>query len=210
MDVKLRWMIALIIMLSTQLISGDSVVKNLMKGDQGLLIVGQIIEEDDFNFEVIIEHVLQGKELKRIKVEKGFNYSFLNVEPKVHDICLMSLDYDSGSYKIKNGVYKTDCIDYKTLNIIADQTESYAVAVKLFVNSNGRISEFTFKDKSVYYKNLDGTTVVIDVESTAGNESTTNEDYEEEGWLMPVDETYILLVFIFIVIMAISVSNSKK
>lgn len=210
MVIKFRWMIALIIILSTQLISGDSMVKNLMKGDQGLLIVGQIIEEDDFNYEVAIEHVLQGKELKRIKVEKGFYYSFLNVEPKVDDLCLMSLDYGSGNYKIKNGVYKTDSLDYKTLNIIADQTKSYAIAVKLFVNSNGRISEFTFKDKSIYYKSLDGTTVMIDVEPTAENETTTNEDYEEEGWLMPVDETYILLVFIFIVILAISVSNSNK
>ncbi|MBE7031180.1 MAG: hypothetical protein E7409_07125 [Ruminococcaceae bacterium] len=95
-----------------------------------------------------------------ISVEK-FRYSYCIEHgdwfnaPKLGDNVFISLSRKGGYYVMKNGAYKTDSVDYKTMrfripvDMKGQECMTDPVALAYFVRTDGQVSEFEFGEGTV-------------------------------------------------------------
>jgi len=161
-----------------------------MHNDHDALVIGEIISADENAVKVRVEKsIISGKDLNvssakkqlklvEAKIVPSFSYNLFNSEegssinsPAVGDYVLLSLMKHGADFKIAWGAYKVDGPDYKNLSVVLPEdhdvwSQMEAAAIKAFVNSDGKITEFSF----------DGNTKTV----YAGKDQTVIFDGEEE------------------------------
>lgn len=179
-----------ILVLCTGVYAADALYR-FMHNDHDALVVGEIISVDESSVKVRVEKsIISGKDLnvssakKQIKLSEAnivppFSYNlFFNKEgssidgPEAGDYVLLSLKKYKSGFKIAWGAYKVDGLDYKDLSVVLPVNHDIwsrmeAAAINTFVNSDGKITEFSF----------DGDTKTV----RAGEEQIVIFDGEEEN-----------------------------
>lgn len=153
--------VCIIILLSMEAYAADALYRMLhadevesFKVDQTAFIVGQILDKPEDKYTVKVIKVISGtlKE-ERILVPDGFKYGYgLRPEllPAVNDYCILSLKRKGSVYKIAWGAFKADSGDYKTLNIITDESHASPglmadmACIEWYVNTEGKENDFSF------------------------------------------------------------------
>lgn len=157
-----------------------------MHNDHDALVIGEIISIDENNVKVQVEKcIISAKDLNKSAVKKqlklteanvasSFKYGFFYDEqdsskanPSVGDYVILSLIKSGSSFKIAWGAYKVDSLDYKNLSVVLPENASMsskmdAAAIKAFVNSNGKITEFSFDGDTKTVRNSKWGTVIFD------------------------------------------------
>lgn len=139
-----------------------------MHNDHDALIIGEIASIEGDNTIVRVEKsIISAKDLnvnaskKQLKLSEAkiispFGYSFFYnedgssmIEPSVGDYVLVSLMKSGSGFKVAWGAYKVDSLDYRSLSVVLPEEPSIwsrmdAAAIKAFINSDGKITEFSF------------------------------------------------------------------
>lgn len=165
-------------------VSAADMLYRLTHNDHDVLIIGTImqIDEQKINADVsstlvstaYLDQINKRVQLNPSKVTIDLTNMTLDLDLKVGDYILASLDKTLFDYKIANGLYKIDSLDKQTLNIIPnDDREKNCdeIALEYFVHSNGSINEFVFESDSVKFVDPDGNTVELF--------DSSSKDYEE-------------------------------
>jgi len=155
------------LVLTTGVYAADAQYR-FMHNDHDTLIIGEIIsiEEDDTIIRVE-KHIVSVKDLnanspkkqlkpKEVNIISPFGYNFFYDEdgssmigPSVGDYVLVSLIKSGSGFKVAWGAYKVDSLDYRNLSVVLPEESSIwarmeAAAIKAFVNSDGKVTEFSF------------------------------------------------------------------
>lgn len=199
---KSRIPLILLVMLviCTGVYAADALYR-FMHNDHDALVVGEIISVDEGSVKVRVEKsIISSKDLNvssaknqlkltEVKIIPPFSYNlFYNKEgssidvPEAGDYVLLSLKKYKAGFKIAWGAYKVDGLDYKDLSVVLPVdndvwSQMEAAAINTFVNSDGKITEFSF----------DGDTKTV----RAGEEQIVIFVGEEENEEEPVPEDAI-------------------
>ncbi|MBP7072067.1 MAG: hypothetical protein KBB40_01065 [Clostridia bacterium] len=175
---KKSLIIAVLIVISilhTCVYAADALYR-FMHNDHDALVIGEIISADENAVKVRVEKsIISGRDLNvssakkqlklvEAKIVPSFSYNLFNNEegssinsPAVGDYVLLSLMKHGADFKIAWGAYKVDGPDYKNLSVVLPEdhdvwSQMEAAAIKAFVNSDGKITEFSFdgNTKTVY------------------------------------------------------------
>ncbi|MDD4504736.1 MAG: hypothetical protein PHS15_07915 [Clostridiaceae bacterium] len=191
-----------ILVLHTNVYAADALYR-FMHNDHDALVIGEIISADENDIKVRVEKgIISGKDLNvssakkqlklvEAKIVSSFSYNFFYneygnsiINPSVGDYVLLSLEKYETGFKIAWGAYKVDSLDYKNLSVVLPEDPNVwakmeAAAIKAFVNSDGKVNEFSF----------DGEKTV-----RAGEEQTVIFDGngEDAAEIIPEDITNIL------------------
>lgn len=164
-----------LLMLYTNVYAAD-VLYRFMHNDHDALVIGEITSIDESGANVRVEkNIVSAKNLNEAspkrqlklteaKVALPFCYvgfydedGGCTVNPSVGDYVLLSLKKAGTGFKIAWGAYKVDSLNYKSLSVVLPESAQVsskmnAAAVKAFVNSDGKITEFVFdcNTKTVY------------------------------------------------------------
>lgn len=164
-----------ILVLHTNVYAADALYR-FMHNDHDALVIGEIISADENDIKVRVEKgIISGKDLnvssakKQLKLAEAkivspFSYNFFynedgssKINPSAGDYVLLSLEKDGTGFKIAWGAYKVDSLDYKNLSVVLPEEPNVwakmeAAAIKAFVNSDGKVNEFSFDgyDKTVH------------------------------------------------------------
>lgn len=150
-------------------------IENIIDGKQDYLVLVNIIEKGTSDYEVQVFEEIGSKDdeenkLPSIKDERiyvsGFSgymyYDNTDYRPQKGDNVLLSLDYRSGRYSVKNGAYLVDSTSYEQLkfkmpDVFNGTQEALEInALYIFVNSNGAINSLTIKNDGIYGKDANG------------------------------------------------------
>jgi len=156
-----------ILVLHTNVYAADALYR-LMHNDHDALVIGEIISADENDIKVRVEKgIISGKDLNvssakkqlklvEAKIVSSFSYNFFYneygnsiINPSVGDYVLLSLEKYETGFKIAWGAYKVDSLDYKNLSVVLPEDPNVwakmeAAAIKAFVNSDGKVNEFSF------------------------------------------------------------------
>lgn len=156
-----------ILVLHTNVYAADALYR-FMHNDHDALVIGEIISADENAVKVRVERgIISGKDLNidaakkqlklvEAKITSSFSYNFFynedgssKINPSAGDYVLLSLKKDGTGFKIAWGAYKVDSLDYKSLSVILPESPNVwakmeAAAIKAFVNSDGKVNEFSF------------------------------------------------------------------
>lgn len=186
---KILLILPVILVLSTGVYAADALYR-FMHNDHDALVIGEIISADENAVKVRVKKSIISdkdlnassakKQLKLVeaKIVPSFSYNLFDIEegssinsPKVGDYVLLSLMKHGSDFKIAWGAYKVDGPDYKNLSVVLPEdhdvwSQMEAAAIKAFVNSDGKITEFSFdgntetvragKDQTVIFAGEDG------------------------------------------------------
>ncbi len=143
--------------------------------------------------------------------------------PRQGELILVSLQRQGDVYTIENGMFMIDSLDIETLNVIARIDDHWvlnlgeAESLKCYVNSKGAITNFTYGERLVYYKNESGETIEIPINAAAYEKKkepsvpedletlNTDESVDAERW-PPTENNHVSapqpsnMVWLFIVI----------
>lgn len=184
---KVIWLTVIFIISLTYLSFGADAMYRLLHNDHDTLIVGEVKKITNNGIEVAVsETIVSSKDLNKNSVKRQLKPKYVTIEkidgyifnydnksntylkPKVGDYIMASLNKEtSGKYKIAWGCFKVSGPDYKTLDIVINDNPSEyqrmdAAAIKSFINSNGRNTEFSFDGtQNEVYLNKDGQKQVI-------------------------------------------------
>ena len=156
-----------ILVLHTNVYAADALYR-FMHNDHDALVIGEIISADENDIKVRVEKgIISGKDLNvssakkqlklvEAKIVSSFSYNFFYneygnsiINPSVGDYVLLSLEKYETGFKIAWGAYKVDSLDYKNLSVVLPEDPNVwakmeAAAIKVFVNSDGKVNEFSF------------------------------------------------------------------
>lgn len=185
--------ILLVVFMPYSAVYAADALYRFMHNDHDALIIGEIVSVDNNNLKVHVEkNIISGKELnqsspkKQIKLAEAkivspFNYGFFYnensssiVNPSVGDYVLLSLEKSATGFKIAWGAYKVDSLDYKNLSVVLPENPAIwsqmdAAAIKAFVNSDGKITKFSFDGDTKTVRAGEEGTVIFE-----GNDEPTN------------------------------------
>lgn len=182
-----------------------------------------IISEDDLNSPRIEQVPLEGV----INIEQVENYSLFygkkepESKPQKGDYILSSINRSGKNFQSAWGVYKLDSSDYKTLNVFSPRNDygakMEAIAIKTFINSDGKANEFAFDRSKLYY---DGKLIYNSVEDMSFIENDkkkqeVNDTSKKEASKGNVifhghDITLVMILCLMIVIGGVSYFKRKK
>lgn len=227
------------IILSMTVFAADALCR-FMHNDHDALIIGEITKVNGNTINVsVLKSISSAKDLRANEPKKqlniksaiitgvnGYAFYYKDIEvpiitPKVGDYVLASLVKKNNAFSVAWGLYKVDKTDYKTLSILyPDYISTYskmdAAAIKAFVNSDGKLTEFAFDgDTGTVISQEDGT-VIYDgsktkqiennvVASTTSNTSKTS----SENTLKNIIAIATICVFVIIGIV-IFIRKKKK
>jgi len=161
------FMLVCFLVLASGVYAADALYR-LMHNDHDALVIGEIISIEGNNTIVKVEKsIISSKDinannprkqlqLKEAKIIEPFGYNFFYnedgsnmIDPSVGDYVLISLMKSGNGLKVAWGAYKVDSLDYKSLSIVLPEgcpvwAKMDAAAIKAFVNSDGKITEFSF------------------------------------------------------------------
>lgn len=151
-------LLILLIGLPREAFAADALYRMLHAGEvesfqenQDALIVGQIMGEENQNFQVKVLKILSGKVITNlIHVEKNFTYGWDKMSPAVNDFAVFSLKQRGLAYKKAWGIFKADSGDYRTLGLDIRNAPSPGLlgdlaCIEWYVNSGGRDNDFSFQ-----------------------------------------------------------------
>lgn len=164
-----------LLMLYTNVYAAD-VLYRFMHNDHDALVIGEITSIDESGANVRVEkNIVSAKnlneaspkrQLKLTEAKVALPFCYIGfydedggctVNPSVGDYVLLSLKKAGTGFKIAWGAYKVDSLNYKSLSVVLPESAQVsskmnAAAVKAFVNSDGKITEFVFdcNTKTVY------------------------------------------------------------
>lgn len=173
-----------LLLLNTGVYAADALYR-FMHNDHDALIIGEITSADENAITVRVEkNIISSKDLnaaaakKQLKpdvarVEAPLEYSLAGnpdgrvIKPSVGDYVLLSLNKHGSIFKVAWGAYKVDSLDYRSLSVVLPEgsdiwSEMDAAAIKAFVNSNGKITEFSFDGDTKTVRAGEEQTVIFD------------------------------------------------
>jgi len=186
------------LVLTTDVYAADALYR-FMHNDHDALIIGEIISIEGDNTIVRVEkNIISVRDLnanspkkqlkpKEVNIISPFGYNFFYnedgssmIEPSVGDYVLVSLIKSAKGFKVAWGAYKVDSLDYRNLSVVLPEGSSTwarmeAAAIKTFVNSDGKVTEFSF----------DGDRKIV----RSGEDIIFNGSNEDETDVMPEDES---------------------
>lgn len=187
-------------MLSNIAYAADALYR-LMHNDHDALIIGEIADIDEIGAKAkVVKSIVSAKNLnenhpkKQLKLSEAkiimpFGYTgFYNedgshmVNPRVGDYILASLNKHGNNFEVAWGAYKVDSLDYKDLSVVLPENSKIwsrmeAAAIKVFINSDGQITEFAFDgDSKIVYAGEEK--VVIFSENTDAGEDTLKDGHQ--------------------------------
>lgn len=154
-----------------------------MHNDHDALIIGEVTKVSDNEITVsVIKNIISANDLnvnapkKQLDIKEAvitgvtgyaLNYKDDGVPlnyPKVGDKVLASLVKKNNVFRIAWGLYKVDNTDYKTLSLVyPDNAPEYikmdAAAIEAFINSNGKLTDFSFNGDTKTVSSRDGKTI---------------------------------------------------
>ncbi len=140
----------------------------LMHNDHDALIIGKIIKVEGNIITVhVIKTITSAKDLHADAPKKqliiklanitgvtGYAFYYKNIEipmiiPQAGDYVLASITRKNYVFSVAWGLYKVDRTDFRTLSILYPDSASLyakmdAAAIKAFINSGGKLTEFAF------------------------------------------------------------------
>jgi hypothetical protein len=198
---KISGFVLILLMISvvfTGVYAADALYR-FMHNDHDALVIGEIISADENAIKVRVEKsIISGKDLNvssakrqlklaEAKIVPSFRYSlFYNedgssiINPSVGDYVLLSLKKYGTDFKIAWGAYKVDGLDYKNLSVVLPEAKDVwsqmeAAAVKAFVNSDGKITEFSFDGDTKTVRAGEEQTVIFDGDDEAAEDPVPTE-----------------------------------
>ena len=168
---------ACLIIIVTKNVFAADILYLLTHNAHEALIIGEITEMDESFINIKVKNQITSSEdleecnkVKQIKVSKNIRiknpkeynlfYRSTNKDDYITkgDYVLASIGREDGEeFEVVNGIYHVDTLDYKTLNVLSKKDDysnrADAVAIKIFVNSNGRQSDFAFNQSRLYCNN---------------------------------------------------------
>jgi hypothetical protein len=202
---KILIILLVILVLPIGVYAADALYR-FMHNDHDALVIGEIISADENAVKVRVEKsIISGKDLnissakKQLKLVEAeivspFSYNlFYNEEgssinsPTVGDYVLLSLKKYGAGFEIAWGAYKVDGLDYKDLSVVLPEnrdvwSQMEAAAIKAFVNSNGKITEFSFDGDTKTVRAGEEQTVIFD-----GDDEDTEDAVPEDTINMQED-----------------------
>ena len=122
----------------------------LTHDDQDYLIIAEVTELDEGNLTISTVDVISGDfNREAIKLKADFRYQHLKSEPGLGDYCLLSLDKQFFSYKIKWGAYKITKTNksnnrWKVVKRdLSDSVKGELAALEYYINTGQR--DFSFE-----------------------------------------------------------------
>lgn len=201
-----------ILMLCTNADAADPLYR-FMHNDHDALIIGEITGIHETGVRVRVEKSIVSAEnlnethpkkqlsLSEATVISPFGYEgFYNedssciVDPSVGDYVLLSLKKTGNKFEIAWGAYKVDSLNNENLSVVLpDNSQVWsrmeAAAVKVFVNNDGKITEFAFDgDSKTVYAGEEG--VVIFHE----NNDTGENSFEDRNKIPTKDDSSIGII----------------
>ncbi len=193
-----------------------------MHNDQDALVIGEIrhVDEDIITVNVS-KQITSSKDLNtppikqssipdKIKIEDVEKYALFygstssDARPKKGDYVLASINKKGKNFKWAWGVYKIDSTDHKSLNILSAKNDygakKEAVAIKTFINSDGKATEFTFDSSKVYcdgeviYDSSKDKSLISNGEENSEVDSTSKEEVDKGNIIFGIKEELIMFV----------------
>lgn len=189
----------LLFIIPVNVFGADSLYR-LMHNDHDALVIAEVTDVAEMNVKFRVEKSIVSKKNLSIKNRKKqlnidefklgkedfpnislFGISNEDENIKIGDTFLISLNRQLLEYKIAWGIYKTSSLDYKTLDILysddaSDSEKMDAAAIKCFVNSNGKVTEFSFDGTKKIVKSgnkviYDGSRIQSDAQDVSESET---------------------------------------
>ncbi len=184
----------IVLILCTNAYAADELYR-FMHNDHDALIIGEITGIHETGVKVRVEKsIVSAKNLNETHPKKQLRLSEATVispfvyagfynedgnciaEHSVGDYVLLSLKKAGNKFEIAWGAYKVDSLSYENLSVVLPENSQVwnrmeSAAVKVFINSDGKITEFAFDgDSKTVYAGEER--VVIFNEDTGNGETT--------------------------------------
>jgi len=232
----------------------------LMHNNHDALIIGEIVNiEKNIGTIKVTKNIISSKDLNvshprkqiilkeaKVILPDGY-FGFYDIEnskplikPAVGDYVLLSISKEGNVFRVAWGAFKVDSLDYRKLSImlpstVNDGTKREVSAIKVFVNSNGKIVDNAFdvvesvtgivyhpydieiinKDNNSTVSNLTYSEVKIGDSDGSTKEIVTEDKNNEklvttkEEYLENIIISLILLVAVFITIVIKRIKNKN-
>ena len=176
--------ISVCLLFFTTVYAADENVR-FMRNDHDVLMIGEIssLDENKMVIDAVDFIVSEGNmwpehEQLRPKTATVTNVSSLQHLERIRDLkagdyVIASLNKEGDVFSIAWGLYQVDALDYKTLNVIANDAETSAVFTD-FVNSGGTHIEFSNQGNKVTREEDGKEIIVYEKAETSVSDSENN------------------------------------